>query len=190
MMRVAFVLLAGCFQSIAPDRPDAGEGDAAPLGKYTTTRNPDGSYTTIIDSTSAEEWTYGDFETGAESTPDAAWDLRFQRFHISTNGGISGSGGVEIAPAPGVTFAQMTAAPSTGWIADAADGDDANMDPDYAFEQGDGWYDYNPMNHVLTPKPLVWAVRTNGGSTIKLEIAKYYDNAGTAGWFTVHWSPL
>lgn len=188
---IVAIACTGCFESIAPNKPDAGAGaDAAPLGKYTTTRGADGTYMTIVDSTSATEWIYGDFETGAEVDAMGPWDLRFQRFHISTNGGISGSGGVEVAPVSGVTFAQVTSAPASGWISDAADGDDANMDPDYAFEQGDGWYDYNPMTHVLTPKPLVWVVKTEGGSTIKLEILDYYDEAGTAGWFTLHWGPL
>jgi hypothetical protein len=91
---------------------------------------------------------------------------------------------------PGLAFAQVTSAPASGWISDAVDGDDANMDPDYAFEQADGWYDYDPMTHVLTPKSLVWVMKTNGSSTIKLEITKYYDDAGTAGWFTVHWGPM
>lgn len=185
------VLLSGCFENIAPDRPDAGTTvDAPPLGKYTTTRGADGSYTTIIDSTSATDWIYGDFETGMETDTSGPWDLRFQRFHISTNGGISGTGGVEVARVTGVAFTEVTSPPASGWTTDAVDGDDANMDPDYAFEQGDGWYDYNPMTHVLTPRPLVWVVKTNGGSMIKLEITKYYDDAGTAGWFTVHWSPM
>jgi len=183
--------LAGCFESIAPEKPDGGFApDAAPLGKYTTTRGADGTYTTIVDSTSATEWIYGDFETGAEIADTGPWDLRFERFHISTNGGISGNGGVEVAPVPGLAFAQVTSPPASGWISDAADGDDANMDPDYAFEQGDGWYDYNPMTHVLTPKSLVWVMKTNGGATIKLEITKYYDDAGNAGWFTLHWGPM
>jgi hypothetical protein len=181
----------GCFESIAPDRPDAGAlSDAEPFGRYTTARLPDGSYTTRVDATSLTAWTYGDFETGAELAADGPWDLRFQRFHISTNGGASGSGGVEVAPVPGVPFAQVTAPPSAGWIRDIADGDDAGMEPDYAFDQGDGWYDYSPMTHVLRPKPLVWVVKTNGGSMIKLEILRYYDDAGTAGRFTLHWSPL
>lgn len=188
---LALPVLSSCFESIAPDKPDAGfQPDAVALGKYTTTRGTDGTYTTIVDSTSATEWIYGDFETGAEIEATGPWDLRFQRFHISTNGGISGTGGVEVAPVPGLAFAQVTSAPASGWISDAVDGDDANMDPDYAFEQGDGWYDYNPMTHVLTPKSLVWVVKTNGGSTIKLEITKYYDDAGTAGWFAFHWGPV
>jgi hypothetical protein len=185
------IALSGCFENIAPNAPDADtQADAAPVGKYTTTRGTDGTYTTVVDATVATAWTHGDFETGAEMADTGPWDLRFQRFHISTNGGISGSGGVEVASVADVAFAQVTAPPDTGWTSDAPDGDDANMDPEYAFEQGDSWYDYNPMSHALTPKPLVWIVRTNGGSTIKLEITKYYDDAGTAGWFTLHWSPM
>lgn len=181
----------GCFESIAPDRTDAGApGDAEPFGRYTTVRVADGTFTTRVDATSATDWTHGDFETGTELAADGPWDLRFQRFHISTNGGVSGSGGVEVAPVPGVPFAQVTAPPAAGWISDIPDGDDAGTEPDYAFDLGDGWYDYDPMTHVLKPKPLVWVVKTNGGSLIKLEILRYYDTAGTAGRFTLHWGPL
>lgn len=191
LISIVAVVCVGCFDSIAPETSDGGvQADAAPLGPYTTTRGADGTYTTIVDSTSATEWIYGDFETGAELPASGPWDLRFQRFHISTNGGASGTGGVEVAPVAGVAFAQVTAPPAAGWLRDAADGDDANMDPDYAFEQGDGWFDYNAMTHVLAPKPLVWVVRTDGGAMIKLEIVAYYDAAGTAGWFTLHWSPM
>lgn len=185
------VMLTGCFESIAPEQPDAGsDTNVAPVGKFATTPGVDGTYTTVVDATSMTEWTYGDFEIGEETDETGPWDLRFQRFHISTNGGISGSGGVEVAPVAGMTFAQVTSPPGSGWISDAPDGDDANMDPDYAFEQGDGWYDYNPTSHALTPKPLVWVVKTTGGSMIKLQIEKYYSDAGTAGWFTLRWSPL
>ena len=183
------VACAGCFESIAPATPDGG-ADAAPLGPYSTTRAADGTYTTIVDATSTTEWIHGDFETGADSPAAGPWDLRFQRFHISTNGGVSGGGGVEVVPVAGVAFAQVTAPPASGWVRDAADGDDTNMDPDYAFEQGDGWFDYNATTHVLAPKPRVWVVRTNAGSTVKLEIESYYDDASTAGWFRLHWRPL
>lgn len=192
-LSIIAIAATGCFQSIAPDRPDGGlvdNGDATtPTGPFSTTRGSDGTYTTIVDSTSVEEWTYGDFETGSDSPAAGPWDLRFQRFHISTNGGISGTGGVEVVAMTG-PFSQVTSPPTSGWLTDADDGDDENTEPDYAFEQGDGWYDYNPMTHVLTPKPLIWVVKTNGGSTLKLEITKYYDDAGTAGWFTLHWSPM
>ena len=185
---------SGCFESIAPERPDAGIGlgasEVGPPGPFATTRGTDGTYTTVVDAQSATEWTYGDFETGASSDPTGPWDLRFQRFHISTNGGISGAGGVEVAPITGVAFADVLSLPATGWTSDAPDGDDANTDPDYAFEQGDGWYEYDPTTHVLRPRPIVWVVKTTDGAMLKLELASYYDDAGTAGWFTFRWAPL
>ena len=191
--------LPGCADKIdhaqpdAAPSPDAAPADAAPAGKVQTTRGADATYTTIVDSTSETAWIYADLETGKAVDATAAWDLRFQRFHISTNSGVSGSGGVQVAAVSGTAFADVTATPADGYLADT---DDQNGDglPDYVFDQGDGWYDYDPATHVLTPKPTVWVVKTDGGSgpsaTLKLEIVKYYDAAGTPAWFTLHWAPL
>lgn len=190
VLLLSTVAAAGCADPIGSARPDAGEPpDAPPTGKVQTSRGSDGTYTTIVDATSMADWTFVDFETGGEVATTAHWDLRFQRFHVSTNGGVSGSGGVAVAPLAGVAFAAVTAAPTTGFLSDAADAD-GDMQPDYAFEQGDGWYDYNPESHALSPRPIVWVVKTDGGATLKLEITKYYDPAGTSGWFTLHWGPL
>lgn len=187
----ALLVTSGCFERIAPDSPDASVAtDAASSGRLTTTRGSDGTYTTTVDATAMTDWVHGDIETGGELDASGAWDLRFQRFHISANGGPTGAGGVMVAPVAGVAFADMTSVPSDGWLTDAPDGDDDNTDPDYAFEQGEGWYDYDPMTHKLSPKPIVWAVKTNGGSTIKLEITRYYDDAGTAGVLELHWAVL
>lgn len=170
------ITLTGCFENIAPNTADDdSQPDATSNAKFTTTRGTDGTYTSIVDASSMTDWTYGDFESGAESAESASWDLKFQRVRISSN--------AEVVAIEGVAFAQVVAAPTTGWVSDAPDGKSA-------FEQGDGWYDYNSMSHALAPKPLVWAVKTVEGATIKLEIMSYYDDAGTAGWFTLHWSPL
>jgi hypothetical protein len=196
MQSPVLVLLIGslcavpaCADKIDPELVDATPADALPTGKVETTRGSDGTYTTVIDSTSMTAWTYADFETGKEVEATAAWDLRFQRFHVSTNGGVSGTGGVQVAAVTGTTFAAVSAAPATGYLSDIAD---ANGDqiPDYAFDQGDSWYAYDDQSHLLTPRPLVWVVKTAGGSTLKLEILKYYDTAGTSGWFSLHWGPL
>lgn len=196
MIRMTFALTAawlaaGCADPIDHARPDAGAPeDAATAGKVTTTRNvADGTYTTVVDASSMTDWIHADLELGAEAPVTSPWDLRFQRFHISTNGGVTGSGGVEVAAITGTAFAAVTTAPTTGYLADAADGD-ADGTPDYAFERGDGWYDYDPATHLLSPRPIVWVVRTAGGATLKLEIVRYYDAAGTSGWFTLHWGPL
>jgi hypothetical protein len=183
--------LVACAPNIAPDlEPDATPIDGSfPIGPFATLRGADGTSVTRVDATALDTWTYGDFESGAAIDEAGPWDLRFQRFHLSTNGGISGTGGVEVAALPGVRFSDIVAVPpSAVFVADLPDGDDTNAEPDYVFEQGDGWYDYDPGSHVLTPKPMTWLVRTAGGtSTIKLAIDSYYDDAGTAGVFTLHW---
>jgi hypothetical protein len=184
--------LSACADSIAPVHPDAGDVDDATQGggRYSTTRGADGSFTTTLDATSATEWIHVDLDEDTEATASGPWDLRFQRFHISTNGGVSGDAGVEVARLDGVSFESVTIAPTSGWTTDQEDGDDENLDPDYAFEQGDRWYSYDVMLHVLTPRPIVWVVRTSSDSLIKLEILRYYDAAGTAGWFTYRWARL
>lgn len=195
LVLIMFAAAAGCAQDLRPAQPDAagpGDPDAPPPpGKLATTPNGDGSFTTVVDSTSSTEWVRGDFTSGALVDDDGGpWHLRFQRFHIALNGGVSGSAGVEVAPVAAATLAQVTAAPATGWITDEPDGDDPNTDPDYAFEQGDGWYAYDASTHVLTPRPIVWVVKLSAGAFVKLRIEKYYDAAGTSGWFTLTWAPL
>jgi HmuY protein len=180
--------IPGCADKITDEQPDAGATDP-PTGKVRTMRGSDATYTTIVDASSMTDWTYADFETGGELPAIGSWDLRFQRFHISTNGGVSGSGGVTVAPVTGVAFAAVTAPPAGGYLADAADGNGDGM-PDYALERGDGWYDYDPVTHKLSPRSIVWIVKTAGGATLKLEILGYYDSAGTSGWLTLHWGPL
>ena len=174
-----------CADPIAPPaEPDA---DVA-AGKVTTVRNPDGTYTTRIDATDAAAWTAIDLDTGAEA--DEGWDLAAQRFHLKLDGGVSGDGGVRVAPLPGAAFAEVTAAPADGWITDAPDGDDDDAEPDYAFEQGDGWYAYDVATHTLTPRDTVWIVESGEGALVKLRIDAYYDDAGTSGVFTTTWALL
>jgi hypothetical protein len=190
----ALAALAGCAGDIRPDdfgrTEDAAPSDAlTPTGPVTTAQNADGTFTTIVDATSMEKWTHLDLETRAEAGEAGPWDLRFQRSHISANGGVTGTGGVEVVPLA-AAFAEVTAAPASGWITDAPDGDDANLDPDYAFAQGEGWYAYDVQTHVLRPRPLVWVVRSTDGGVIKLAIERYYDTVGTPAWITFRWAPL
>jgi hypothetical protein len=187
---VAFILAnlvaAGCAERIGPppnDNPDAQSmlDDAmVQTGPVRTTPNPDGSSTSIIDSSAAELWTHLDIDTFSATDEAGPWALRFQRFHIST------AVGTEVAPLS-AAFDAVTTAPSSGWQHDQDTDGDGEVD--YAFEQGDGWYDYNADTHVLTPKPLVWVVRS-ATSTLKMKLEKYYDTAGTAGWFTLTWRRL
>ena len=190
MRRVLLSLMfAGCAESIRPDHlGDAGAIDVAvgndaitPTGKVTTVPRGDGSSTTLVDASSMTDWIHLDFDTAGELDATGPWELRFQRFHISTQAGV------EVAPVADRAFADVTESPATGWRGDAdVDGDTV---VDYAFDQGDGWYDYDDMTHVLTPKPIVWVVRA-GATQLKLELLDYYDPAGTSGWLTFHWGTL
>jgi len=203
----AVLAVPACADSIAPDEgPDGPDGgpppptapdggpaaDAAPAatGRVATVRRPDGTYTTRIDASASDAWIAVDLETGGEAAADGPWDLACQRFHVKLNGGVSGDRGVEVAPLVGADFAAVTAAPADGWIRDAADGDDPGTDPDLAFEQGDGWYVYDPATHVLTPRPVVWVIRTSDGNVVKAVIESYYDDAGTSGHPRLRWAPL
>jgi hypothetical protein len=159
------VLVAGCFQSIAPDVPDASPFEPT-TGKFATERNADGSFTTIVDSSSETVPTLADLETGTAVTDTDPWDLGFQRFKITP------ATGVEIALVE-AGFADVGVAPDAGWTSKILD----------------DWYDYDSETHVLTPKPVTYAVR-NSGSKFKFEITRYYDDAGNAGFFTIHWRSL
>lgn len=189
-MKWLLLFLCACAEDLRPDPKADGGGMALPPGSFITEAAPDGTRVSIVDASSIEDWLYVDFETMSKVDETAAWDLRFQRFHISTNGGISGTGGVDVATLADTSLSSVREAPADGYVTDAVDGDDANMEPDYAFEQGAGWYDYDAMAHVLTPFPNTYVVHTNGGSTIALAIQSYYDAAGTAGWFTFQWKQL
>jgi hypothetical protein len=179
----ALVAAAGCADDIEPARePDRGAPDpASPVG---TVRNADGTYTTTVDATSSTAWTWIDLDAGGAVAEDGPWDVGAQRFHLRVNG----AAGVEIAIATG-DFAAITAMPAAGWRSDVPDRDGDGVD-ELAFEQDGGWYDYDPASHVLTPRPLVWAIKTGGGHAIKLAIESYYDGVGTAGHFTLRWAPL
>lgn len=183
---ITLAAVAGCAEDIRPGELDAG---LVPDAKVATVRHPDGTATTRVNASSSEAWTFLDLDTGAEAGEPEAWDLAAQRFHIKLNGGVSGPGGVEIATSP-LALAALTEPPSEGWVSDADDGDDEGSDPDYAFEQGAGWYAYDGQTHVLTPRPITWVVRTTDDAAIALVIAGYYDDAGTSGYFTFHWKPL
>ncbi|MBX3156154.1 MAG: HmuY family protein [Deltaproteobacteria bacterium] len=182
----AAAALAACAPSIKPEPPPDG-GTITPVGKVTTVRNPDGTSSTLVDATSMEAWIHLDFATGAEAAETDSWDLRFQRFHVSTNGGATGTGGVEVLSIA-AAFPSIVEAPPAGYFADADVDGDGKVD--YAFDQNGAWYAYDQTTHVLTPRELVWIVRTAAGATVKLAIDGYYDTAGTGGWMTFHWIPL
>lgn len=147
---------------------------------------PDGDgWVATIDATDAGGWVGLDLDAPAEvSTADPDWDLRFQRFHMSGNGGTTGEGGVHALFVPGASLASIDDVPDGPWLADAPDGPDDDDDPDYALST---WYAYNETTHVLTPVPGVWFVRSTEGQVFGLSIDTYYDAVGSSAYPRIRW---
>jgi HmuY protein len=152
-------------------------------------------FSTFIDASSQDLWIYFDFETGALATPgdpplDEDWDLAFQRFHIISNGGDSGPGEVTVAALVGVELASVTSAPDAAYVSDQPDSDDTDEIADSAFAEGDGWYAYDPSTNRLSPRDIVYVVRTGSGAHYKLQMLGYYDVAGSSGHPSFSWFEL
>jgi hypothetical protein len=151
---------------------------------------------TRVKATHEEMWVFFDFDTMEAvepATPETSdlWDLGFRRFHIKLNGGVSGTGGMEVALLAGVAFADVTQAPADGYVSDAPDDEDVDLDPEYVMSNGDtAWFDYSPMTHVLTPRDHVYVVRSVEGRYYKMQLLGYYDDAGSPAYPRFQWSQI
>lgn len=186
---LALSIATGCAEDLAVDTTDD------PTQAVSTTALEDGTFMTRVDASDMTAWRYFSFATASEVTPadpatSPGWDLAFQRFHILSNGGVTGSGGAAVAILPGQTLADVTAAPADGYIEDSADGDDDDTVSEAAFSEGDGWYAYDPATNRLSPQPNVYVVRTGSGAAYALALLDYYDDAGTSGHPLFQWSAL
>ena len=187
---LALSLLPGCADDLAVEAPDETADEAV-----VTEAGAGGAFVTRVDASDMAAWRYFSFATGSEVVPadpatSADWDLAFQRFHILSNGGVTGGSGAAIAVVSGQAFADVSAAPADGYLEDAADGDDDDTISESAFSDGDGWYAYDPATNRLSPYPNVYVVRTGSGAFFKLAILDYYDASGTSGFPQFEWSGL
>ena len=158
----------------------------------------DGVTVTHVAALNQIEWVYFDFETMSAPTIDVPrqsedWDLAFRRFVIKVNGGVSGIGGVEFAIVEDLNFTALTLPPvNAEWLADLADDpEDPDIDPEFLMATGPtGWFDYNPANHVLTPRDRVYVVRSVEGEYYKLKMITYYDGVGSPAHVRFNWARL
>lgn len=133
-----------------------------------------------IDASDGDRWTFFDFSRGSvvKAPGPLDWDLAFRRNDIVVNGGdLAGRGGAARLEGP---FEALTTAPGSGYAGSEAGRDTTSA----AF---DHWYDYGFTTHLLTPKPIVWAIRTADGRYAKLEILGYYCVGARGGCLTVRY---
>lgn len=176
--------------------PGADAGVVAPVVNQ---EQGDGITTTVVAANDQDAWIYLDLESGSAVVPNAPddapadlleWDLGFQRQRIKINGGISGQGNAAVALVSDTGFDALTRAPAAAYIADEPDQDD-NGEPEYAMSSGDNaWYDYDVTTHVLTPKDVVYVIRSVEGNHYKLAMQSYYDDAGTSGFPSFLWAAV
>jgi len=204
-------LLLGCVNSLNPwgKRQYSGEDGAAILlmlgigvpedlsSNGCSTDLSGNTRTTAVKAVSGTNWTYCDL--GSLSTVTAsssAWDLRFQRFRISTNSGTAGSGSGGSCDTGSDDFAGVKSVNCT-IVSDqklTAEAGGASGSSSVEFDGSPAllnWYNYNSETHVLTAKDRVYIIRSNEGTShYKLQMTDYYDRAGTSGYPTFRWELL
>ena len=102
----------------------------------------------------------------------SAWDLAFRGTTVLVNGGASGPGDGGAVVLEDTTFEALTEAPpAEAYAVDRGTGNDETAIPGGA---GNGWYDYDFVSGVVSPRPVVIAVRTADGRFAKVEVLSYY----------------
>jgi hypothetical protein len=197
LLLFCFVLVAGCERlELTPDEvPPSDAGTAADGGLLpppAVVSVPfDGGVRTTVRAVSSEAFVAFDLDRGVEVPfAEHRWDLAFRRQRVRLRGGVSGDGGVVAAPLVDAGFDAVTRAPDGGYLEDQPDGPDGNTEFDTVFDNAEVWYSYNVMTHVLTPRPIVYAIRSDEQRYFKLVIDGYYDAAGTPAVFSLRWAPI
>ncbi len=98
------------------------------------------------------------------------WDIGFAGTTIITNSGVRGPGQGGAIILKDVDFNSVTEAPETGYRIE-------NSLTDLAIPtgSGNGWYNYDPQTHVVSPIPgRVIIIRTADGKYAKLQIISYW----------------
>lgn len=100
------------------------------------------------------------------------WDLAFKSTTILVNGGTSGPGEGGVVVLEDTSFAAVTEAPPPeAYVVDRGTDKTETAIPGGA---GNGWYDYDFATGIVSPRPVVLAVRTADGRYAKVQIESYY----------------
>ncbi len=127
----------------------------------------------------AEQPVFFDFSSGSMVTAPSSngWDLEINRFNIKSNGGAGFTGNGGILDLGAVAFDSIRLVPNQGYVQNSRERDFTNPEMDH-------WYNYSWINHLLTSKPNIFAVRTADSRYAFLEILSYYCAGAQAGCLT------
>ncbi|MEZ4648009.1 MAG: HmuY family protein [Candidatus Eisenbacteria bacterium] len=133
-----------------------------------------------------------DFSTGQQVTPanpssSNDWDIAFNRFTLSLNGGASGNGEC----AAFYAYTELPTDPTA--IEDfLAQPEFAQTFPDTYGSALSEWYNYNGATHELTPKDEVYLIKS-GGKVYKVELESYYgdvDGQPVSALYRFRWAEV
>jgi hypothetical protein len=159
-------LLSACF----PPDPAAAPPLVPALVRDLNARGQDGHFTFY----SLRE----DRVVPAADSASTAWDLAFRGTTILVNGGASGPGEGGALVLADTTFeAVVEAPPAEAYAVDRGTANDETAIPGGA---GNGWYAYDVASGVVSPRPVVIAVRAADGRYAKVEVLSYYRGAPEA----------
>ncbi len=173
--------------------------DGASYGKLQILAYADGTYrlrldpvvaeartaTFDLDASDGEAWVHVAITNGAivetsSASAELTWDIAFSRTRVRTNGGTSGVGDAAATEASS-PFAEVSTAPTEGYVADEAL--PLPGPPGSGTYSGNavlnGWYDYDPMTHVLSVRDVAFVVRTARGDFVKLAVEAFDDGLYT-----------
>ncbi len=134
------------------------------------------SSNTVKDLDASETYVYYNLSSNeivpASDSASDKWDIAFYSTTILINSGTSGPGMGE-AQVVELSFDEITEAPETGYAMDSESG---NAVPKGS---GNGWYNYNPSTHIVSPIPgrTIVLKTADGEKYAKVEILSYYKGA-------------
>ncbi|BBM69284.1 HmuY family protein [Rhodothermus marinus] len=153
-----------------PTTPDPQTGRPVGTGRYTFFSLRTGEIVLRYD------------EPDRSDSASTAWDLAFQGTNILINGGTSGpgQGGAVVLEVP---FDEVTEAPTDDQFrVDGVDECPNGVKRAICPGSGNGWYNYDPTTHIVTPIPgRTIVVRTADGRYAKVRILSYYKGAPDPG---------
>jgi hypothetical protein len=198
----------GCADTLLTSEGFAGKPPGGALQVATTTVDlGNGLFETNIDAASYTNWVYYNFETGqevsvADPASDSIWDIALQRFVVKLNGGASGNAGATVVALTADNFTARTQAPGPFApeltdVLDPGDGNDACRPTTtgvlFAFlrsiqNPNACWFAYSVG--VLTPRDMVYVVKTATPRYYKIKMLNYYGPTGTSGKIRFQWGEV
>ncbi len=133
-----------------------------------------------VDASADAAWIHLSLRDGALIDPDdpatdLGWDVAISGPSLRTNGGTSGAGAGGAVEVPLGALGLLDELPATGWVEDLlASPAGPPGAPETSLNQAlSGWFDYDPVRHATTPRPVVYGVRTADGQLAALRVRAY-----------------